>query len=223
MRAIQVFQASLQHWLIGAVALGSVISMVAQDAPPPPKPGVARPRAEAASRGNPEKLSQLREKLQDLIAAGKMNDAAQVKAEIAELSRPRPGPARRPAPNRGQNEMGRLEQQLQELRSRLDSSHPPMGPREDLRTPPPGPVERMRHVQIAIEHLHAAGMHRAADRLQRVSERLRPPPGNPRGPDARPGEEIERTLQDLKNQLQELRQGMRQLKQRLEEVAQDRR
>jgi hypothetical protein len=211
----------LRHWLLGAAAMVSLVSMMAQDAPPSEERAPVRPRVEA-QRQSQEKISQLQEKLQDLVAAGRMDDAAKVKAEIAELNRPRLERGRISAPDRIQNE------------DRLDRRAPARRPRPKVESPrvvqgeDPGEVElrpeqRLRHLRIAIEHLHAAGLHPAAERLERIADRMRPQPGNAGGAGPRPGAEVERTLKDLQNQVQELRQGMRLMKERLEDVARERR
>lgn len=76
----------------------------------------------------------------------------------------------------------------------------------------------MRHLQAAIDNLHAAGMHELADHLALQAEG----PLRPREAEARrlpPGQDMER----LRAELQELRQNVRELNRRVEELSRDRR
>lgn len=51
----------------------------------------------------------------------------------------------------------------------------PHSPREDLQPPFEGAdlERRLRHLKVAIDHLHAAGMHEPAERLAQKGERMR--------------------------------------------------
>ena len=111
-----------------------------------------------------------------------------------------------------------LEMQLEGLER---SRRPPRDfPGRDM--PPDRPeVQRMRHLQVAIDNLHAAGMHDVADQLARQAEGLRQQlrPRELGRPGFQPGQDMER----LRAELQELRQNVRELNRRVEELSGDRR
>lgn len=108
-----------------------------------------------------------------------------------------------------------LDEEMAALKARLSS---PASPRP-VRPMPPEPVQRQRHLQAAIENLHAVGLHELAERLER--ER-----GTLLRPERAPGPELLRDLQEeirrLRAELDELRQGLRRLNARIERQAEAR-
>lgn len=139
-------------------------------------------------------------------------------------------------------EAANLERHLRALRDRgapdEHPEHPPGAPLEEL-------DQRLRHLRIAIENLHAAGMHEPAEHLAQEGERMERalqqqhlehgpehPEGFPRGrsrpgPDAmrnpnaphppRPGPDPE-----LRRELEELRHAVRELRAQVERLSRDR-
>lgn len=104
-----------------------------------------------------------------------------------------------------------LDEEMAELKARLSA---PPAPRPARPMPPePGPEQRQRHLQAAIENLHAAGLHELAERLERERENLL-------RPERVPGPELVRDLQEenrrLRAELNEVRQGLRRLNARIE-------
>ena len=82
------------------------------------------------------------------------------------------------------------------------------------------PDPSLRHLNVAIDNLHAAGLHEMAEQLSREAERMResfreapPQPRSPRGP--RPPE-VE--LARLRQELQELRRAVEEMRRQLEEL-----
>jgi DNA repair exonuclease SbcCD ATPase subunit len=102
------------------------------------------------------------------------------------------------------------------------------GPRPPGEGPqvPPEKAElerRLRHLKVAVDNLHAAGMHEPADMIARESDRMRrefaaDERGGLRGP-MPPGPGIER----LQAELQELRQTVEDLRARVEALSKERR
>jgi hypothetical protein len=83
-------------------------------------------------------------------------------------------------------------------------------------------MQRLRHLEAAIDNLHAAGLHEPAERLAREAQSMRQGPGPGRsGPETpnRPNQEIER----LRREVQELRQAVRELRARLDEQTREKR
>jgi hypothetical protein len=110
----------------------------------------------------------------------------------------------------------------QALARRQLEGMPPTG-QPDLQRRPGTPLpreemeRRWRHAEVAIEHLHAAGMHEAAERLQREVGRQRGAGEAPREPGpatARIAEELGR----VRAELDELRANLRELRQHLTEL-----
>lgn len=189
-----------------------------------------------------ERVEQLTEKARDLKAAGRHEDALRVMREAEELEvqararretseiegrRGEPRAARE-AVRDGERERqtAAVQERLAERRREVDRPGPGRvdRPRAE-RADEPGPVpprregmdRRMRHFELAIENLHAAGLHELAERLARereqVAERLRTGPER----NAAVQEELER----VRAELNELREGMQRLKARLEELHRD--
>ena len=128
---------------------------------------------------------------------------------------------------------------IEELEDRLGADAQPQGPRQmDIVRPfgpegrppkapmgVPGPEERLRHLEVAIENLHAAGRHDLAHSVAREAARMRrqlergPRPGL-RGPGAQP---VAGEIRQLHEQLQELRQAVQDLRRRLDGMNRERR
>lgn len=141
------------------------------------------------------KMDKMVEKIHDLRAAGRMDEAMELKQRLQELDR------RLAESNRG--EFG-------------ERPVPPEG--RDL----PSLHRRLHHVRVAIDNLHAAGMHDLADRLMEPAEKLEQqirqaqhdtPPGAGRG---------EGELDSLRAEVRELRQMMHQLKEQLDQPRRER-
>lgn len=157
-----------------------------------PRRSAAAPR-EKRPPADRERLRQMRveraemlAKLERLRAEGRDEDAAALKERLRVL-----------------------DAEMAALKARL--SFPP-SPRP-VRPMPPEPEQRQRHLQAAIENLHAAGLHELAERLERERENLL-------RPERAPGPELVRDLQEevrrLRAELDELRQGLRRLNARIE-------
>jgi hypothetical protein len=130
--------------------------------------------------------------LRELMAAGRREEAAELRRELARRQREMNRGAERPGPE------GRLDAPAE---------------REEL-------GRRLEHLQIAIENLHAAGLHDLAERLNQQSmvqrERLerRAPPRAPEPPIGELREELGRVraeLEEVRAQLGELRRHIREL------------
>lgn len=100
---------------------------------------------------------------------------------------------------------------------------PPMQPQQQ-RQPQGDMGNRLNHIQVAIENLHAAGMHDAANRLAQETERLQrqnrdqQQPRRP-GPNRRNGDG---DVQSLRGEIKELRQAVQELRHQLDEIRQRR-
>ncbi len=225
----------MKHILLSALLMGALapaFPLRAAEAAPVP------PRAEA---------EQLEERVRDLKAAGRHEEARRLMEEARALrTRAERPPEVRERQRELRRERAEMDRQLQQLRregrerdiaqleqriARLDReaaglarraapARPPAPP------PPSAPAARVRpeqleHLRIAIDHLRAAGLHPAADRLARLhenlSQRARPAPGPEQFQPWR--EELRR----LKAEQEELRQMLRRLHERLEQLQRDRR
>lgn len=188
---------------------------------PVPREDVAsdRDRREVKRRELERQLDSMRQKLKELSAQGRESDAREVDQHIA---------------------------RLEERRRQLDGSEAGESPRPEPRWGS-GPgrtdagvgrerMERIEHVRVAIDHLHAAGLHDVADRLaMQLEEKVRRirqerrrfapdrreggpagdrKPGGARSGNVGPGEpqplqhEVQRQLNDLRRQLEELRRRL---------------
>ncbi len=159
-----------------------------------------RPERQRAARELRAQLDKAQAELQDLPVAGQEQQALKARRRVEEL-----------------------QIQLERIARPGDDRLPPPRERNGGQMPPASPErQRLRHLEIAIDNLHAAGMHELADNLARQVEQIRA--GEPRfgGPGARgmqPGREMER----LRAELQELRQNLRELNRRVDELSRDRR
>lgn len=156
----------------------------------------ARPRVRELN----VQLDKAMAELKELRAAGKDEQALVVKRRIQEL-----------------------EMQLEQAqRDRVPPPGEPPRPREGQRIPPGEPdTQRLRHLEIAIDNLHAAGMHELADRLALQTKGPRENPPDPRRPGApRLGAAVE--IQRLQAEIQELRRNVVELRDRVEELSRER-
>lgn len=150
-----------------------------------------------------EKADDLESKARDLKAAGERDRAQEAMQQADELRRKARNmmAQREPGPGEGQPGMAK--------RMRRGPGPGPGGS--------PGPEQRLQHLQVAIENLHAAGMHEAANRLARLAELMRESMGaqRPMGrmPAMREGE-IER----LRAEIQELRENMKEMRDQMEKL-----
>ncbi len=177
---------NLQLLPVLAGALGFTLSLarplIADEPEPPKRPPVEKARREAGAQqreaeerrdraeserreGEPRRpegrrdesnfqphaheAQELHQRFQDLVAAGRMEEAAQVKRHLDEMEAPR-GESRKPQAQGGH------------------------GPEEA--------GQRLKHLVIAIENLHAAGNHELAEGLQRQVEQMNRHAQEPRGP-----------------------------------------
>jgi len=126
------------------------------------------------------------------------------------------------------DEAERLKREGHEIMQRLQGRPGPPPP-----APPRVPEEverRIRHLQVAIENLHAAGLHEAAERLAQEMERRmaefregpRRGPGPPRPPEHREGPpqppHPEQVIGQLRGEVEQLRREMNELRQMLKEL-----
>ncbi len=145
-------------------------------------------------------LEKARDELKELQAAGKEDEALRARRHVREL----------------QAELERVG------RPEPDRVGPPRERNGGDIPPGPPDMQRLRHLQVAIDNLHAAGMHDLAEHLARQAEALRasqPRPGALGAPGLQPGGEVQR----LQAEIQELRQNIRELNRRVEELSRDRR
>ena len=149
-----------------------------------------------------QKLAKLQAEIQELRAAGKLDQAAELKERALELQRVLEKSADRPPVKRPE---------LQ-------------GPRPGERAGPMPPEavemqQRLRHLQVAIDNLHAAGLHEPAERLAQEKERMM----DRMRVEAGPGREMREQMERLQNQVQELRRALEDLRKQLEELRRERR
>jgi Spy/CpxP family protein refolding chaperone len=164
-----------------------------------------RPAAEPAPQRREKlehELGVLRERMADLKAAGKHDAALELgreaeRIEIALRETP-PVPERRRAAQR----------------SDPDARPEPGAPGREEQ------ARRREHVEIALEHLRAAGLPELAER---VGQEFKRRGGAPAAPGRPPQANISPDAERLRAELNELRQAVRELKRRIEEVAADRR
>lgn len=177
-----------------------------------PREGEFRPGGERQERREQERremkqqLERLHGQLQELVANQRMDEAAEVKNQIAKLERrlsaqDRPGGERPERDVLQRREMEPLPPQVREARET---------------------ERRLHHLMIAIENLRMGGFPEPADKLEPLATRLRrhlEELGQPRveefrreGPD-RPGRD------EMAAQLDELRQAVRQLQMQVEKLS----
>jgi prefoldin subunit 5 len=79
---------------------------------------------------------------------------------------------------------------------------------------------RLRHLNAAIDNLHAAGLHEMAERLTQEAEKMRQPfhqaPSQPPGP--RGSRPPEGELAPLRQEIQELRRAVEEMRRQIEEL-----
>ncbi len=148
-----------------------------------------------------EKLAKLQAEAQELRAAGKLDRAAELKKRALELQRV-----------------------LEESADRPPMRQPGMQEPKPGRLPGPPPEagearQRLRHLQVAIDNLHAAGLHDAAERLAQEKERMM----DRMRAEAGPGPEMREQMDRLQNQIQELRRAVEDMRGQLEELRRERR
>lgn len=155
-------------------------------------------------------LEQLQGRLKELSAGGQAEQAAEVQRRIQRLENALRSSPRRPGPAAGEDQRP------------LGPRQQPLGQGRGL----PEMPERLRHLQVAIENLRAAGLPTAAERLARIGERMqqqlqrgpRPQGRRPSGPPLVEGDPAQ-----LRQQVQDLRQAVDELRRRLDEMSRERR
>lgn len=144
------------------------------------------------------KLEELRGRLKERVETGQEQEAAEIRQQMEQLERELRGPQAmtgRP----GEGSRGAV---------RPGPGRPGQAPGAM------GPEQRLRHVQVAIDNLHAAGMHEAAERLSQMTQSMR---DQKRGEGA-PGQrrpEVER----LQSELRELREMVEGLRRQVDELS----
>lgn len=104
-----------------------------------------------------------------------------------------------------------IEREMRELGARVRRAQPLASRPEPV---PPAPEARERHLRVAIEHLHAAGLHELAERLER--ERIRG--GGPEGRQLPQLQPLREELRRLRAGQEELHQALRRLNERVERI-----
>jgi hypothetical protein len=247
MKFLSYIDSSAQRLLMGAamVCLIGIGTSLAQQDRPEGQQQPNRPRVEEQRRAMQDRAAQLRDKLKDLEAAGKMDQAREVKAQLGELeNQMRSGPQPQ-AMARFQERLARLGVEIQELRQngrneeadRLEreardiksqfQGPPQLGPRQEgMRQPPPpmGDLQsRMQHLQIAIDNLHAAGMHDQAERLQQQAEQFKRQMPQRQGPPPGGSEQMAGSFRQMQNELNQLRKEVMELRRLVQDLAEKRR
>lgn len=150
-------------------------------------------------------LRKAQEALKDLREGGKEAEADEVERRVRKL----------------ESKLERLERAPDGDRGAEPEWGGPRPPREGPEWPPEQPEleRRLRHLKVAVDNLHAAGMHDVADKLAREGERMRRELGEDgraglRGP-MPPGPEMEQ----LRAELEELRGTVKQLQERVEALS----
>ena len=165
----------------------------------------------------------LTEKLKELRAAGKDGEAAEVNEHIA-----------------------RLERELERTKEAMRSRRPQRDPGASLESRerferdgrmPPGEVpelhRRLRHLQAAIDNLHAAGLHEPAEHLAQEAQRMRqqihtaPTPQRRATPRPEPGMRPDRRLlqdevEPMREEIRKLHEAIQDLRRRVEELSRER-
>ncbi len=143
--------------------------------------------------------------------AAQLLKARQVLADwVAQSDRPRA--EGRPAGEAALKErILQIEREMRELGARVRQAQP-LASRPEPE--PPAPEARERHLRVAIEHLHAAGLHELAERLER--ERIRG--GGPEGRQLLQLQPLREELRRLRAGQEELHQALRRLNERVERI-----
>ena len=193
--------------------------------------------------------AQIERQIGELMRAGKTEEAEKLKRQLAQASR---GREARPEAGRNagheleemskyhaelREQVGRLhkegkheeaekvEQEANRVRERLGRMAPR---RQPERRPEPspegagGPQERLQHLRIAAENLHAAGQHDAARDIEQQIEagerefRQREPRGGPQpSPDG--------MIREMREQMEAMHREIRELREQLEDLRKQRR
>lgn len=191
------------------------------------------------------RIQELEKKGVELRSAGQREELEKVMAELADLraqavraqtmrDRPAANPERRAVIEKRldglraqaaelesagkKDQAAEIQRQVEKLEVALRTDRPTPDRVRDGGPRPEADVRQREHVEIAMEHLRAAGYPEIAERIgQEIRRRQGPLPN--RGFERTPGADAER----MQAELNDLRQAVRDLKRRLEEVAQDRR
>jgi hypothetical protein len=127
--------------------------------------------------------------------------------------------------------MQRRVQELERTLARFDGpstepgGFPPEPPRgRNFRRPAGGEAEmqRLKHLEIAIENLHAAGMHEVAERLTQQAQGMRQNFRPAEGPRRQPIRRAEGELEGLRDEIRDLRQAVRELRARVDQLNRER-
>ncbi len=180
-----------------------------------------------------EKANDIERKAADLKADGRHDEAKKLMMEVEELRNnadrmqgDRQGDRQQGEPMRPQPGMGGGPDNRRE--GQPMRQQPGMGSGPDNRPETPEFRQRMRHLQVAIDNLHAAGMHEPANRLAMDKERMmqemreRSQHQGPRdnqdgqmqrrdGPDP-----LQQELQKLRNEVMELRKALKEVNGRVD-------
>lgn len=199
---------------------------------PEREPALENPeRNRQRARLQQEVMEEMKARLNDLVAAGKEEEAAELKEQIARrereaerFQRERRDPRPEAAPQRGPR-MERLERFEREPMSRRGPGSP--GEMPELH-------QRLHHLQAAIDNLHAAGMHEPAERLAQQAGRMRQqlqatPPARRsdsqrRAPGPRAGRPAEDAqLEPMREEIRRLNEALQDLRRRVDELSRERR
>ncbi len=169
-------------------------------------------------------LQSLHERLKDLKNAGKKEEAEKVRDKITALEAKVQKKDTKPSADKMAAMMKKMEAKMRQEKPQMKEREPfrPMGAFEG-----PGARERLEHLEVAIENLHAAGLHEPAERLEQLAEGMRQRLEGDAGPGAglgfMPPPELQQHFEELQRQIMELHQQMRELQERLEQMNRERR
>jgi gas vesicle protein len=163
----------------------------------------------AAGPGQPpleelkQRLEQAKARLDEARADGKLEEATRLERQIARMEAVLERPDR-PVPQR---------------------MRPPRGPLPEggfPAAPPEQPeMRQLRHLEAAIQNLHAAGLHEPAERLSQQAREMRQKLGSTDRPEFAP-RPPESELERLRMEVQELRERVRNLGARLDQLSRER-
>jgi hypothetical protein len=166
-----------------------------------------------------QQLREIREKMHDLLAAGReMPDRERVMRRLEELKQAL-GRAREAG---RRDEVERLERQMHEVTQALRGPERP-GPRE---MPPQDVERRLRALRAAVENLREGGFNDLADRLQREAEGMARRPGEQRRPEGPPEAvrgEMERVVRELRGDMQRMQRQLEEMREQMKHLAEPRR
>lgn len=150
-----------------------------------------RPRGPEMER----RMNEIRERLARARAEGNEPEMDELERALDQLRRPMAGPG------------GRMDR---------GPGRPGMGNPPGMAAADPGMAERLEHLQIAIQHLRAAGMPEIAENLEREARAqqewmmLRP---RGSGQDRMQAEQIRRQMREMREQIRSLREQVERLSQ----------